>query len=505
MRTLTLLAALALTSAAAALAAQPILTPKPGPQPKINGPEVYGARPGRPFLYRIPCTGERPMRFSAARLPKELKLDAATGIVSGATPAKRGEYRVTLSAANAKGKAAKRFRIVVGDTLALTPPMGWNDWYTHYDRITDRLMRQAADAMLASGMADFGYQYVNIDDCWMVKPGSTVAELGGDARTADGTIRPNGRFPDMKALTAYIHAKGLKAGLYTSPGPLTCARFEGSYRHEEQDARTFAEWGFDFLKYDLCSYRGIDNRGTVEADRKPYELMGSLLGKLNRDVVFNLCQYGRSEVWKWGGEVGGNCWRTTGDLGLEKSTRLPGFYSIGLKNAAAWEYAGPGKWNDPDYILIGTVGNASNQSAPPVKATLTAEEQYSYMSMWALMAAPLFYSGDMGSLDEFTLNVLCNAEVIGVDQDALGKQARVVRRTEDEFVLAKPMADGSMAVGLFNLGDNQREVGVSWQDLGIEGRRRARDVWRQKDAGAVVGEYQALVAPHGVALVRLYR
>ncbi|MCX6629050.1 MAG: putative Ig domain-containing protein, partial [Candidatus Solibacter sp.] len=226
MRTLTLLAALALTGAAGASAAPPILTPKPAPQPKINGPEVYGARPGRPFLYRIPCTGERPMRFSAAGLPKELKLDAATGIISGATPAKRGEYRVTLSAVNTKGKAAKRFRIVVGDTLALTPPMGWNDWYTHYDRISDRLMRNAADAMLASGMADFGYQYVNIDDCWMVKPGSTVVELGGAARTADGTIRPNGRFPDMKALTAYIHAKGLKAGLYTSPGPLTCARFE---------------------------------------------------------------------------------------------------------------------------------------------------------------------------------------------------------------------------------------------------------------------------------------
>jgi alpha-galactosidase len=504
MCSLTLLAALALTSAAAS-AAQPILTPKPGPEPKINGPEIYGARPGHPFLYRIPTTGERPMRFSAAGLPKGLKLDAATGIVSGVTPAKRGEYRVTLSAANAKGKAAKRFRVVVGDTLALTPPMGWNDWYTHYDRITDGLMRQAADAMLASSMADFGYQYVNIDDCWMVKPGSTVAELGGDARTTDGTIRPNGRFPDMKALTAYIHAQGLKAGLYTSPGPLTCARFEGSYRHEEQDARTFAEWGFDFLKYDLCSYRGIDNRNTVEADRKPYELMGSLLRKLNRDVVFNLCQYGRSEVWKWGGEVGGNCWRTTGDLGLEKSSRLPGFYSIGFKNAAAWEYAAPGRWNDPDYILIGTVGNAFNQNAPPAAAALTAEEQYSYMSMWALMAAPLFYSGDMGSLDEFTLNVLCNAEVIGVDQDALGKQARVVRRTEDEFVLAKPMADGSLSVGLFNLGDGERAVAVSWQDLGIEGRRRARDVWRQKDAGTVAGAYQAVVPRHGVALVRLFR
>ncbi|MCX6627747.1 MAG: hypothetical protein NTW28_08975, partial [Candidatus Solibacter sp.] len=242
-----------------------------------------------------------------------------------------------------------------------------------------------------------------------------------------------------------------------------------------------------------------------EADRKPYELMGPLVGKLSRDMVFNLCQYGRSEVWKWGGEVGGHCWRTTGDLGLEKSSRLPGFYSIAFKNAAAWEYAGPGKWNDPDYILIGTVGNAFNQSAPPVKAALTAEEQYSYMSMWALMASPLFYSGDMGSLDEFTLNVLCNAEVIDVDQDALGKQARTVRRTEEEFILAKPMADGSMAVGLFNLGDGEREMAVSWQELGIEGRRRTRDVWRQKDAGAAAAEYKAVVPRHGVALVRLFR
>jgi alpha-galactosidase len=505
MRTLSLLAALALTGAAAASDAPLVLTPKPAPEPRINGPEVYGARPGHPFLYRIPCTGERPIRFSAAGLPKQLHLDSATGIVTGAAPAARGEYRVTLSAANARGKATKRFRIVVGDTLALTPPMGWNDWYTHYDRISDRLMRQAADAMLASGMADFGYQYVNIDDCWMVKPGSTVAELGGDPRTTDGSMRPNGRFPDMKALAAYIHGKGLKAGLYTSPGPLTCARFQGSYEHEEQDARTFAGWGFDFLKYDLCSYRTIDNRGTVEADRKPYELMGSILGKLDRDVVFNLCQYGRSEVWKWGGEVGGNAWRTTGDLGLEKSTRLPGFYSIGFKNAAAGEYAAPGRWNDPDYILIGTVGNAHEINAPPVKSPLTPEEQYSYMSMWALMAAPLFYSGDMGSLDEFTLNVLCNAEVIDVDQDALGKQARIVRRSDDEFILAKPMADGSLAVGLFNLTDAEREVKVSWQDLGIEGRRRTRDLWRQKDAGTTVGEYKALLPRHGVALVRLLR
>ena len=178
-----------------------ILTPKPGAAPKLNGPPVYGARPGRPFLYRIPCTGRRPIQFSAKGLPASLRLDAATGIIGGRAPEKRGEYVVTLQARNSQGAATRRFKIVVGDTLALTPPMGWNDWYTHYDRITDKLLRQAADAMISSGMADYGYQYVNIDDCWMVKPGSKDPALGGEPRDAAGAICSNGRFPDMQALT----------------------------------------------------------------------------------------------------------------------------------------------------------------------------------------------------------------------------------------------------------------------------------------------------------------
>jgi len=306
-----------------------ILTPKPGPEPRINGPKVYGARPGRPFLYRIPCTGQRPVKFSAAGLPPALKLDAATGIITGTAPRTAGEYAVTLRAANARGRAERRFRIVVGETLALTPPMGWNDWYSHYWRITDKMMREAADAMIASGMADFGYQYVNIDDCWMVQPGSADPELGGPERDAAGALRPNRRFPDMKALADYIHAKGLKAGLYTSPGPLTCAKFAGSWRHEEIDARKFAEWGFDFLKYDWCSYGRIAGGQTLEDRRKPYALMGSILRKLDRDIVFNLCQYGMSEVWKWGGEVGGHAWRQPGISdwrnirGCRGSTRSP--------------------------------------------------------------------------------------------------------------------------------------------------------------------------------------
>jgi len=478
------------------------LTPRPGAAPELHGPEVYGARPGHEFLYRIPATGVRPMKFSATGLPASLKLDSTTGMITGRTPA-RGEYKVTLRAANAHGSASRPFRVVAGDTLALTPPMGWNDWYTHYDRVTDKLMRQAADAMIASGMADYGYQYVNIDDCWMVKPGSKDPDLGGDPRDASGAVRSNRRFPDMRALAEYIHSKGLKAGLYTSPGPLTCAGFTGAWQHERADARQFAAWGFDFLKYDWCSYTKVAGGETVAHRRKPYELMGGILKSLDRDVVLNLCQYGMSEVWEWGGEVGGQCWRTTGDLGLEKDTSLPGFYSIAFKNAGHSDYAGPGRWNDPDYILIGAVGNAFKIDEPPKATSLTADEQYSYMSLWALMASPLFFSGDMNHLDEFTLNVLTNPEVIDVDQDPLGKQGRVIRRTAGEFVIAKPLEDGSLALGLFNLGGDRAEISATWQELGLKSPQRVRDLWRRSDAGSADGRYNSAVARHGVTLVRL--
>ena len=323
--------ALTMGATCAADSSAAVLTPKPGPAPRINGPTVYGVRPGRPFLYRIPCTGVRPIRFSAKGLPAPLHLDPSTGIVSGQTPEKAGDYAVELRAANKHGKTARRFKIVVGETIALTPPMGWNDWYTHYDHVTDKLVRQAADAMIASGMADYGYQFVNIDDCWMVKPGSDNPELKGAPRDADGAIRPNGRFPDMPALTAYIHARGLKAGIYTGPGPRTCANFTASYQHEEIDARTFAKWGFDFLKYDWCSYTEVAGGKTLADYKRPYELMGGILPKMDRDIVFNLCQYGMGDVWNWGGDVGGHAWRTTGDLGLEKNSSLPGFYSAGSR------------------------------------------------------------------------------------------------------------------------------------------------------------------------------
>ncbi len=490
---------------AATAADWPILTPKPGPAPRINGPGAYGARPGKPFVYRIPCTGERPLKFSARGLPAGLKLDSGSGIISGMTPGKAGDYRLTLEASNRHGRARRELRLAVGDLLSLTPQMGWNSWYTHYAGVSDKVIRDAADLLLSTGMADFGYEFVSIDDCWARRDDSPNPRHRGEPRAADGTILTNADFPDMKALTAYIHSKGLKAGIYTSPGPLTCGRYTGSWQHEEQDARTFAAWGFDLLKYDLCSYRRTPGAKTLEQHQAPYRKMGAILRAMPRDIVMNLCQYGLEDVWKWGAEVGGQSWRTTDDLGLEKDTSLPGFYSIGFQNARHWEYAGPGHWNDPDYILIGVVGDARawKTGKPPERVKLTADETYSYMSMWALMASPLFFGGHMARLDEFTLNVLCNAEVIAINQDLLGKQARIVRKTEEEFILAKPLEDGSVAAGLFNLSREPRTLTAAWAELGADGARSVRDLWRQKEIGKAGDSLRQTVAPHGVALLRI--
>ena len=473
-----------------------MLTPRPGPEPKINGPRLFGARPGRPFVYRIPCTGRRPMVFSVDDLPAGLKLDPQTGIITGDVPEAPGDYPLVLRVKNTLGSDVRLFTIIVGDTLALTPPMGWNSWYIHYARVTEQHMRDAADAMIESGMADFGYMYINIDDCWMKKKGDEPY------RDAEDAVLPNSKFPDIEGMVDYIHANGLRAGVYISPGPWTCAGYVGSYEHEEIDARKFADWGFDFLKYDWCSYEQVATGEGRQRLQRPYKQMGDILKTLDRDIVLNLCQYGMGEVWEWGGEVGGHCWRTTGDLGPVQGGLLPGFYHIGLSNARHFKYARPGQWNDPDYILIGWVGDARNmgQGQP---TNLTPNEQYSYMSMWCLMAAPLIFSGDMARLDDFTLNVLCNAEVIDIDQDPLGRQARIVAQTDETLILAKPLEDGSLAVGLFNLAEIEQRIAVRWTDLGLEGGRVVRDLWRQRDLGRFDEQYEALVGRHGVMLVRI--
>lgn len=489
-----------------------ILTPRRGPEPRINGPKVYGCRPGNPFLYRVPTQGERPMKFTAKNLPKGLKLGVAEGIIEGIAP-ERGEYVVMLRAKNDHGTAEREFRIVSGDKLALTPPMGWNHWYAHYDRITDPMMREAADIMVDSGMADVGYQYVNIDDCWMNAPNHKDPMRVGPARNSLGELLSNKYFPDMKALATYIHQKGLKAGLYTSPGPLTCAGFHASFQHEAQDARTFADWGYDFVKYDWCSYGRIAEgrdaavtnvptfgKGTrnLEAYQYPYRLMGELLKRQRRDMVYNLCQYGMGNVWEWGEKVEGHCWRTAGDLGFE----LDRVVEVALKNSEHRAWSRPGAWNDPDYIQIGWIGSAHSGGLPE-PCPMNGNEQYAYMSLWALMAAPLFYSGDMTKLDDFTLNVLCNPEVIEVNQDPLGQGAEVMPLSENGFMMVKDLEDGSKAIGLFNRGEFPLELAAAWPVIGIKGPHVARDLWRQRDIGLIDRSLSIKVPRHGVMLLKL--
>ncbi|MGH7240262.1 MAG: putative Ig domain-containing protein, partial [Candidatus Saccharimonadales bacterium] len=320
-----------------------ILTPSPPAKPRINGPKIYGARPNAPFIYRIPCTGVRPVTFTATGLPEGLNLDKNSGIISG-TVAQKGEYVCQFKAQNRYGSSERIFKIEIGNKLALTPPMGWNSWYIYYNRVSDQIMRKAANQMVASGMADYGYQYVNSDDCWDIKVGSDDPVIGGPVRDSKGDLIANRRFPDMKGLTDYIHSRGLKAGIYISPGPRTCAGYEGSYGHVKQDAQTFADWGFDFLKYDWCSYGKYAGGKSREDYMRPYKMMWDALQNQNRNIVLNLCQYGMDSVWKWGASVG-NCWRTTGDLGQRgPSHGLPGFYQIGFSNAQHWRYAGPGGW-----------------------------------------------------------------------------------------------------------------------------------------------------------------
>jgi len=459
-----------------------VLTPKPSSRPGINGAKVFGVRPGSPFLFTIPATGKRPMTYRAGKLPAGLNLDPQTGQITGVLT-DRGVYNVKLRAQNAFGKTERPLKIVCGDNIALTPPLGWNSWNCFGCDVTEANVRSAADAMVASGLVNHGWTYINIDDCW---------EAGRDA---NGNILANEKFPDMKRLTDYVHAKGLKIGLYSSPGPKTCAGHEGSYKHEDLDARRYAEWGFDYLKYDWCSYGQLvpnpDHAGLL----KPYQVMRAALNAVPRDIVFSLCQYGMGNVWEWGAQVGGNCWRTTGDI----TDTWSSMSQIGFGQAGHEPYVGPGHWNDPDMLVVGYVGWSAN-----VRPTrLTPNEQYTHISLWCLLCSPLLIGCDMTKLDEFTLNLLTNDEVLDVSQDPLGRQASRIAKKDSIEVWAKDLQDGSKTVGLFNLGDEAAPIAVTCSELGLTGAQKVRDLWRQSDLGEFSNQFQATVPRHGVLLVKI--
>jgi alpha-galactosidase len=481
-----------------------ILTPKPGPVLRINGPKIFGVRPGSPFLFTIPATGKKPMKYEVLNLPDGLKCDPETGQIKG-TLNIPGEYLTTFRVSNDVGYTTREFKIVCGDKLALTPHMGWNSWYVWENNVSDKIIRDAADAMVSSGMIDHGYMYINIDDCWSGKPGSADSTLLVEPRDKNGMINSNKRFPDMKALTEYVHSKGLKAGIYTSPGPLTCAGHVAVYGHEEQDIKRFAEWGYDFLKYDWCSYGTIGREDNLSDLQKPYLLVSKILKSQKRDIVLNLCQYGMGDVWKWGKEVGGQSWRTAGDLGGSFEGIGTALFRDGFdvySKDSLHLYGGPGGWNDPDYLLLGYLSNWKGKTVP---TPLTPNEQYTQVSLWSIVAAPLIFSGDITRLDDFTLSLLTNDEVIEVDQDPLGKPGWRVKKDGNLEVWLRKMEDGSVAAGLFNRGENETNITVLWTELGISGKQKVRDLWRQKDIGEFKDKFTASVARHGVVMIRLWQ
>ena len=452
-------------------------------QPRIHGPRIVGATPGHDFLFLIPATGEAPLAFSAENLPAGLTLDSRTGIISGRAPAE-GKTVVTLRVRNHLGEATRKLAIVTGKhKLALTPPLGWNSWNLWAGAVDDAKVRAAAEWMVKSGLAAKGFAYINVDDCWEGKRGP------------DGVIGSNEKFPDMKALADYVHSLGLKFGVYSSPGPKTCAGFEGSYGYEELDARTWAAWGVDYIKYDWCSYGAIARDNSLAELQKPYRVMREALDKCGRDIVYSLCQYGMGEVWKWGAEVGGDCWRTTGDI----TDTWGSMSSIGFGHDDREKYAGPSAWNDPDMLVVGMLG-----WGPNIRPTrLTPNEQITHITLWCLLASPLLLGCDLSQLDKFTSDLLTNSEVLDVNQDPLGKAAGRKAKNGMTEVWARPLWDGTVAAGLFNRGPVRTKVIARWSDLGLRGRQPVRDLWRQKDLGSFDREFSVEVPAHGAVLVKI--
>lgn len=495
-----------------------ILTPPAPDTPRINGPKVYGARPDADFLFRIPATGIRPMSFEAKGLPKGLKLDPDTGIIRGKVR-KGGIYNVSLKATNKIGTAERVLKIVIGDQLALTPPMGWSSWNCYGTGITQERAMATAQALLKTGLADYGYSYINIDSGWQ-----------GIRDCKENALQPNSAFPDMKALGDYLHENGLKFGIYSSPwmgtytghlgsssddpegkswwveeGSVTpyyqvdqtkitrdsLFRF-GEYSFARQDARQWAEWGVDFLKYD---WNAIDAWWLKD--------MRSALLATGRDIILSLsCHtgYALGPVLQENSEL----WRTAGGDLKDSWDKI---VAAGIKQERWAGYTRPGSWPDADMLVLGKIGwgRDMRREFELHWTHLTADEQYTHMSLWALLSSPLIIGCDLTEIDDFTLSLLTNNEVIDVNQDPLAFQAAKFSGDEDHAVYIKPLEDGSVAIGLFNFSDTTRMIGFRPHNLGLIGQQTIRDIWRQKDIAKIeqTDWWETPVRSHGVKLLKV--
>ena len=501
-----------------------ILTPKAPDTPRINGPKVYGNYPSTPFLYKIPATGERPMTFEAEGLPRGLKLDKETGIITGKVR-KKGTYKVVLKAVNALGEDAREFRIVIGDQICLTPPMGWNSWNCWRISVSQDKVKSSVDALIESGLDQYGWSYINIDDGWQFERGGKY-----------NAIQPNSKFPDMKALADYVHSKGLKFGIYSSPwamcpggtiGSSACRpdgkywwveegvadeyncllkgyapdeweaiRYHGKYLYMDADARQWADWGVDFLKYDWHPN-----------DFFSIKTMHDALMKTGRSIVYsisNRAPIGLGDVYV----NYTNAWRTSSDI----KDLWANVYRIGFTMMDRWgAYTGPGHWPDADMLEIGKVADP-DRPGQTRECRLTPDEQYTHMTLWAILCSPLLIGCDLADMDEFTFSLLTNNEVIDINQDPLGYPAARVHQDENTVVYHKPLEDGSLVVALFNISDQPQTMGFKVGELNymMVESQMVRDVWRQEDLTVLhPGErfagdrFETEIAPHGCRLLKL--
>ena len=368
--------------------------------------------------------------------------------------------------------------------VAQTPPMGWNSWNFFFGKVTDKNIRDSADQIVATGMKDAGYVYVNIDDTWEGE------------RDASGVLHTNAKFPDMKALADYVHSKGLKIGIYSGPGPKTCAGYAGSLGHEEQDAQLYASWGIDYLKYDLCSFIPAVMQTQAPNDRAAqmrlmiaaYDKMNKALKATGRPIVFSLCQYGWDAVWEWGPSVGGNLWRTTGDI----QPNWDRIYSILEQQSGLRSYAGPGHWNDPDMLEVGN-------------GKLTLAENRAHFSMWAMLAAPLLAGNDLPNMKPEIKAILTNRDVIAIDQDPLGKQASRVYSDGEVEVWSRNLSGGALAIAVLNAGDDRYSTHPFRLDLaklGLHGPQSGKDLWTGKPI-TLTQNMPLEIPSHDVLLVRI--
>jgi alpha-galactosidase len=484
-----------------------IRTPKTSAIPHINGPNVFGVRPTSPFLYTIPATGDRPMIFNVQNLPQGLTLDPTSGRITGSL-VKPGEYKVVLHAKNAKGMDEKKFRIVVGENIALTPPMGWNSWNSWAWVVDQEKVLRSARALVKSGLINHGWTYINVDDTWQGK--RTGKKLA---------LQPNERFPKMKEMYDKIHALGLKTGIYSSPWITTFAGYPGGssddslgswtrlenyepnkrigkYSFTEADAAQFGKWGVDYLKYDWAP-------NDVEHTKE----MADALRKTGRDIIFSLsCGAPFEQVADWARLA--NCWRTTGDIG-DAWGQPTESWKHGISELAfcqdRWApFGGPGHWNDPDMLEVGYVGGGQNLHL----THLTPDEQYTHITMWCMLSAPLLIGCDLERLDPFTLSLLTNDEVLALDQDALGKQAVRVDSVRSVDVYMKELEDGSKALGFFNRDSTVQNIKYSnFNQLGFKSRQHIRDLWRQVNLPDIDDPFKDVldikIAGHGAKLYKL--